>query len=139
MNVINLENVLNVNDKFAKFCKWGLLEEAIHLYNNNPSININYLEEYSFYSACERGHLEVAKWLYEIKPTLNICAYDNYAFCSACENGNLEVVKWLYSIRKDNDIISMNNEASLRWSCLYGSLDVVKRSEEHTSEPPVTL
>ena len=99
---------INPTKLFKYMCKNGHLEDAQHILEVYPTIDISDNNEYAFRIACCCDHLQIAQWLYEMKPTLDISADDESAFQFACQNGHLEVAQWLYQVKPTINISALN-------------------------------
>ncbi len=111
--------------QFINACIEGNLENAIRIYQQNPTVKISSDNEYAFRRACGNGHLNVAQWLYHIKPIINISTHDEDAFVSSCMNGHINVAQWLYQIKPTINI-SIKNNMPFRFACEKGHLDIAR-------------
>ena len=110
---------------FVFACQRGDLDIAKSLFEQHPTIDVSFNNEYAFRYACIDGKLNTAKWLLEIKPTINMYVNNQTLFQYTCANGHLPVAKWLLEIKPSIDI-SGNNDWAFRTACKNGHLEVAE-------------
>jgi ankyrin repeat protein len=102
-----------------------MIKYLLDIQNNN--INLNILNNNSFYLACIHNNLEVIKFLLNIpNNNININETEESILTDVCHIGNVDIIDFLLTRQNNNIDINKNNSMLFRKACFSNNVNVAK-------------